>query len=162
MDYFIFLGDDDCCRQIPRAASKITYSLCSGRTITKICAVVMWYTRLDVAHTDRHVYGIGKRLRRAARWQINVLGGFDVSAKNNSPVKEDMCYVGYDYAVWGKTRLLGRLTIGLFVHAQCVGTIISSECSAQIGSERAGFFSSSSRTNDSSIIKGKCDTMTWC
>ena len=124
MDYFIFLGDDDCCRQIPRAASKITYSLCSGRTITKICAVVMWYTRLDVAHTDRHVYGIGKRLRRAARWQINVLGGFDVSAKNNSPVKEDMCYVGYDYAVWGKTRLLCRLTIGLLVHSQCVSVLL--------------------------------------
>ena len=71
----------------------------------------------------------------------------------------DRCYLGYDYAVWGKTRLC-RLTIGLLVHSQCVGVIISSKCSAQMGFERAGDYSSSLRNNASSTIEGKGDIMT--
>ena len=51
-------------------------------------------------------------------------------------------------------------TIGLLVHSQCVGIIFSSECSAQMGPEQAGDYSSSSRNNASSTIEGKGDTMT--
>ena len=42
----------------------------------------------------------------------------------------------------------------------CRYFIISSECSAQMGSEQAGDYSSSSRKNASSTIEGKGDTMT--
>ena len=42
----------------------------------------------------------------------------------------------------------------------CVGINISSECSAQMGSERAGDNSSSPRKNASSTTEGKGDTMT--
>ena len=44
----------------------------------------------------------------------------------------------------GQARLLCRLTIGLLVHSQRAGIIIGSEYSAQMGSERAGVWSSSS------------------
>ena len=66
------------------------------------------------------------------------------------------------YAVWGKTRLLCRLTIGFPVYSQvCCGIIIIiSECSAQMGSVQAGDYSSPSRNNASSTIEGKGDTMT--
>ena len=45
----------------------------------------------------------------------------------------------------GQARLLCRLDIGLLVHSQCVGNMISSEWSAQMGSERAGDYSCSSK-----------------
>ena len=62
----------------------------------------------------------------------------DAMRYDKLPPNGDMCHLGYDYAVWRKTRLLCKLTIGLLVHSQCVGIIISSECSAQMDSERAG------------------------
>ena len=47
----------------------------------------------------------------------------------------------------GQARLLCRLTIGLLVHSltSCIGIIISSQCSAQMFSEQAGDYSSSSK-----------------
>ena len=42
----------------------------------------------------------------------------------------------------------------------CRYIIISSECSAQMGSEQAGEYSSSSRNNASSTIEGKGDMIT--
>ena len=60
----------------------------------------------------------------------------------------------------GQARLLlCRLTTGLLVYSQCWYYIISSECFAQMGSEQAGDYSSSSR-NKASTIEGKGDTMT--
>ena len=60
----------------------------------------------------------------------------------------------------GQVRLLCRLNIGLLVHSQRVGNIFSSECSAQMGSGQAGYYSSSSRNDASSTIEGKGDIMT--
>ena len=42
----------------------------------------------------------------------------------------------------------------------CRNIIISSECSAHMGSEQAGDYSSSSRNNAFSTIEGKGDTIT--
>ena len=63
----------------------------------------------------------------------------------------------------GQTRLLlCRLTIYRVTRSltMCRYIILSSECSAQMGSEQAGDYSSSLRNNAFSTIEGEGDTMT--
>ena len=98
--------------------------------------------------------------------RFSLIQAFTVAAATICSVKKTLP-PDWGYAIgWirlcsmGQARLRDRLTIGLLVHAQCAGIYVSSECSAQMGSEQAGYCSSSSRNSASSTVDGKGDIMT--